>query len=90
VDAAQKEELTRLVDGRLVTRSWLFVQKQYELMREGRDEREAYQLAEQAVLEEERNALERVRGVPLVCVCRVSVVRRMRLTSKVLASCRGS
>ena len=56
----QGEEELRTVDGMVVSRSFVFAQKQYELMQKGHSANDAFMLAEQALVEEEKRALAEV------------------------------
>ena len=54
------DEVVRTVDGRLVNRSMVFVQKQHAFMQQGHPEPEAFRLTEKALAEEEMQALKQL------------------------------
>lgn len=57
------QDVVRSVDGRLVNRSMVFVQKQYAFIQEGHTEAEAFKLTEAALAEEEGKALKQLEEV---------------------------
>lgn len=57
------EEPTRVMDGRVVNRPMVFVQRQHAFMQEGHSEAEAFAMAEKALAEEEAQALEQLKDL---------------------------
>jgi len=54
------DEVVRTVDGLLVNRSMVFVQKQHDFIKQGHTEAEAFKLTEKALVEEEGRALKQL------------------------------
>lgn len=57
------EEPTRVMDGRVVNRPMVFVQRQHAFMQQGHSEAEAFAMAEKALAKEEAQALEQLKDL---------------------------